>query len=76
MKKIRKNDRVVLPDGSFGLTMDVYSTSQGRMFKIKRADNEEIQYFDESKIALQKQRLWRWFINLFRFGDRILYPER
>lgn len=65
MKKIGKNDTVVLPDGCLGRALDVYSTAEGRMYKIQRMDNREIQYFDESKVVMKKRNLWNSLLTLF-----------
>lgn len=55
MSTIRKDDMVTLPDNSIGKVLEVYGSEGKHSFKIKRLDNNDIQYFDESKISLRRR---------------------
>jgi hypothetical protein len=64
MATISKRDTVTLPDGSVGETMDAVSTDHMRVYRIKKSNNE-IVYFDESKVTLKKKHLRNYLRELF-----------
>jgi hypothetical protein len=64
-KDIRKRDTVVLPDGTFGEALEVFTTDHSKVYKIRRFDNEEVQYFDDSKVELRKRHVKNLFASWF-----------
>jgi len=65
MRIIRKNDLVVLADGSSGEALEVVVTDHNRVYKIRKTDNDEIVYFDETKVNLKKQRFRNFLADIF-----------
>jgi hypothetical protein len=51
--KIRKNDIVLLPDGSEGKVMAKVLTEHMTVYKIRRS--ETVEYFEEDKLRLKKR---------------------
>jgi hypothetical protein len=62
---ISKRDTVTLPDGSVGETLEALDTDSMRVYRIKKGNNE-IVYFDESKVTLKKKHLRNYLRELFQ----------
>jgi hypothetical protein len=65
MNRIRKRDKVLLPDGSTGETLEAFITERSAAYKIRRLDNDEIQYFEASKVSLKAKDPRNFFADLF-----------
>jgi hypothetical protein len=65
MVKIRKRDKVFLPDGTTGETLQTFVTERSIAYKVKRLDNQEIQYYDGSKVTLKSKAPENILIDLF-----------
>jgi hypothetical protein len=55
MIKIRKRDKVLLPDGATAETLETFITERSSAYKVKRLDNQVIEYYDGSKITLKSK---------------------
>lgn len=61
--KIRRNDIVLLPDGSEGKVLDTIATQGMEIYKINKQGHED--YFDESKVRLKKRHLLNLLLCFF-----------
>lgn len=61
---ISKRDTVTLPDGSVGEALETLNTDRMLVYRIKKFNNE-IVYFDESKVTLKKKHLRNYLRDLF-----------
>jgi hypothetical protein len=63
MVPIRKNDIVTLLDGAQGKVIDIITTEVAKVYKIRIKNSQEIGYFDENKVKLQKSSTLSAFLN-------------
>ena len=65
MNRIRKYDKVLLPNGCTGEALETFVTERSAAYKIRRHDNDEIQYYDASKVILKSKNPRNFFVDLF-----------
>jgi hypothetical protein len=65
MDRIRKHDKVRLPDGTTGETLETFVTNRSAAYKVRRLDNDEIQYYDGARVTLKTKDPRNFFADIF-----------